>query len=1768
MKKFEEILIVGHAPQPPKQHQPYETPEGALYIGYTTLNKEYLYTEKELEMFEKLKGAYTNLPAGDPYAESPPFKMDIERMGDERDKIVHDGKKYIFGRINDNPNVLKPNFSTFRNFSNIQAAIDTEGAKGAAKRATSVSEIKVLDVISEGEIEGIVSYKYNFSVEKLGQIGYTTAVKEEYQEVALPNGTKVRYLPSIYFNGIPVVDQDGLYNFQQVDVSVSNGKPDGDENGIQQGQFQAVKDISDQPLQVIRKIGERLRGPNRRPGADAFEGKPSYFSKFYKVLNKNCDGVKIFIRLDSIYEQNIAGPRFEPVAAGSGYGDKKPVQIGFGASFRKLFSDQTPESFSQSFDFPIIAKLGSGFIFEFRMPLYKTQQDLEDPLFQGYEIKITRYTPDSISNSVQSRSTIDAIGEIYHQKFTYPNTALISSKFISEYFTQLPERSYDVRLLKVKIPSNYDPVTKTYDGDWDGLFKEEKYWTDNPAWCYYDLLTSARYGLGDHLKEDDIDKWTIYELSKYCDEMVSDGEGGFEPRYVCNVRLSEKSDAFNALKNFSSIFRGFTYYMGGSLLCTFDAKRSVIYSFNNSNVKTGGFSYQGSPSNTRGNVFLVRYNDQDNFFEPAIEYLEDPAGIKRNGIIQKEVNAFGCTKKSYALRYAKWMKETENTEVETVNFMAGIEAMLLRPGDVINISDRNRSSRRLGGRIFELLNSGSEASVTLDSVLPITGNGNYNFTLVTPTFSLETSLVHTGISVTGANNVYVSTGESGGLSSHFISGIRKPHLQTKVFSLSDVFTVTGLDASERTRIIFNSPFEQRSFLISGRNPFFITSDSISDTVPQKLYRIIGIKEESTNEYAVNGLEVNDQKYDAIDSGIAIITERALPNTPTLALRTRLLEDQISKNTIKSIGYQIFPNPVGAINNRSYAVFNKKGDWVSSDFSQNIVNDTPPSTSYLIDSIFPENGFDATAEKFYIPNDNGTYNFRVYARNGRGKFCLIPASGAHVVTEQEKLISLITISSLTPKDDVFFSSAVGIDQSSEDQKLIDIFTGNQPGQKLKIGPNYTQVYGKNGVKELITLEKQPNISWQAGLPIFASDEVYLDRANIFYRITAREPSPTNAPSKFIYFEVTGFSNGVDGSNLSTISTLIPYKLNLSGIVRDSSSTRDPITHLYPEVNNYKFPTPAQLTNATDNSFYLDFSPDIITGKKGPFRNYDVVVEAMDTLGWTSSNYSLYSSEKIGRDLRWDLTQVNTKGFDILEIRNPRPAQTIFTPDFRFVQAKESMIPVDAVSDERRSSYFNAYKAPGTQSSAKMFNLQPDIEDNYSTLKLLGANNNEPTFCVTQQFFEKNGNLTIKIKRDARGFSDPKKMIDYRGVSYALILYSDKWFNSNTIKTGAFNNFTASSVEPGIYLYSKYEEYKPIAKKITSSVINTWVPSDANSEVYNSVVQAKVVDLRDNDQFMDVGALVMDVEIVNSKYVSVGFVDSIDADRDEILEATDKNLALLKRSNFYNFSPTSFFTVTGEPNKRSGFRAYAAIRMRCTTGPLGHTGIQTLGGEYPVGRYPVKKVSHGYLYVPAARVATGRGGSFRWGRLRFADYPASPYPEYYYPHIVQLEIYPHGIKSSVALQIRNENGDIGFHIKFELDEKIPAFNRLLFFGGSARKPVLGDIGKDQDTYVTVAVFIPSLQQPPNYTFHGYTFSPRPATQQTTGNQFRQRYGIVGGGGNTFVFEEPVQSFFALLSNGQNDSEIIETVGTQANGITIKGSSQINPAFFKQNEDLSAL
>ena len=1686
MKELNKLVLIagaGRPPKPPTPHEPYDTPEGALFIGSFPKGKESLYSDEEIEMFGKLEGQYAGLPSTDPYQGSPPIDLEPEEFShDPSARATFQGDYELGGSI------------TTSDFNNFYAAdVDARNSMVrdshlvASKRAISVTEIKTLDLIGEGEIEGLSSGEYTFAPKPIGEIGYASASFRLNENISL-NSKNYKYLQSIYYNQMPLVDQDGRFNFQQLDINFTPGLPN---PGI------GIEDITSEPLQVVRRIGERIRGPNTKTAAPEAERAPYYFSKFYKILNKSCDAIKLFIRLDGAYESiNNPNARYEPVAAGKGSGDTIPIQLGFEVAFRRIFANRIPEFFSKPFRFNIVAKLTNGLIYEYRFPFFKTTQDLENPDFQGFEIKVTRLTPDSTVRSKNNRSTIDSLVEIYSEKFTYPNSAIVSSKFVAEFLTNIPKRTYDVKLLKVKIPDNYDPILKTYVGDWDGTFKDEKHWTDNPAWCYYDLLTNKRYGLGKYLKEEDIDKWSLYDLAKYCDEMVSDDIGGAEPRYVVNAYITERTEAFDALKNFSSIFRGLTYFMAGSIFCTYDSRKLPIYTFSNSNIKDGGFSYQGSSSQSRGNVFLVRYNDKNNFYEPAIEYLEDPLSIKRNGIIEKQISAFGCVKRSYALRYAEWMKFTENSETETVSFTAGLEGMLLKPGDVINIQDRSRSSRRLGGKIFDLTNSGAinVSSLTLDSKIPFSGGVDYTLSLITPTFNLDPS--------------FITTGVTSGLRSSDIPDIRRPHIQNKTFTRNAVHYITGEDGQERTKIFFDSSFDETSYLISGRNVFSITCNNAIDANPPKRFRIINIKEESQTEYGISALEYNDEKYQLIDSGAPLSDESTTPPPAPVEIGLDLGAISLdNKMEIPKISYFITP-PSDPKNIVGYIVYAKNGDWSPSDFTESslsmTVSNKPPNNEYLIDNFLVpvSQKSQVTRARSFIPRENATYYFRAYSQNRRGLVSTTLASGKITTSNIQNTITYFSVNSLVPTDQIFFGQQSGLGNLyvSADQRDIDIPSGNvgviSASKKLSKGPSYADLY----TSEVINLNKEPSLKWQFGIPLpyDTTESISIDDQGISFRVTAREPSPTSLPSKYIYFEITGHSAGAQalGGAKNENEITISFALNTGGIVRDSSSSR--VNGKYPAVNSYKFPTTSQLIGP-NKAFYTQFSGDYFEGNAGPFRNYDVVVEAVSKENDSSVGYSILGAEKIVGD-RWsaktsDLPNIN-RGYDIIEIRNPRPAQTICTPSFRLAQGKASIPNSDDADPRKKNSFFNIYNPQASQDVT--YKVSDELSENYPTLPILGANNSEATFCVTDQYFNQEGVLSLIIKRDSRGFVNPVEMIDYRDAAVAIVYFSQEWFNSKNLKN---LTWTESLDEEGLFASNQYEEKEPVTSKIIAGAMTL---DSSNSSAYQTRILARIIDFQGNSPFIEDGQFNLNMDISNKKYVSFAFLDAIDVGASKIVDADNQAQVIINDSKNYNISPATLVKAKGEPNAKSGFRAYFKLILTYT--------------NKTVNRSPTYAAHFAEMYLPA-------GGFYStppaWNTgVEIKDW---------LPVSFDAEIFSFGANETIiGIKITSTN----FIFYFLLDEPTPIESRIYITNVNCEGG-----GK---TEAEVSIIVPKVSF---VTISDRNFEKGPLRVSTTA-VVSNRLDLHPGETYRFV-HSPDSADFTLYSNDQIQYKVISTLGIISNG-----------------------
>lgn len=316
-----------------------------------------------------------------------------------------------------------------------------------------------------------------------------------------------------------------------------------------------------------------------------------------------------------------------------------------------------------------------------------------------WTVRLRKLTADANSAKIGDTMTLQSYTEVIDAKLRYPNTALLYIEFDSSQFNgSIPQISCEPRGRVIRVPDTYDPETRTYSGTWTGAFKWA--WTDNPAWIFYDLVVSDRFGLGNRLTAANIDKWTLYQVAQYCDQPVPDGKGGSgtEPRYTCNVYVQERNDAYTVLRDFAAIFRGMTYWGGDQIVALADMPRDVDYSYTRANVVNGRFTYSGSTTKTRYTTALVSWSDPGNAYADAMEPVFEQDLVARFGTNQLEMTAIGCTRQSEANRKGRWGILTNNKD-RIVSFDVGLDGKIPQPGYIIAVADELLSGKVMGGRI-------------------------------------------------------------------------------------------------------------------------------------------------------------------------------------------------------------------------------------------------------------------------------------------------------------------------------------------------------------------------------------------------------------------------------------------------------------------------------------------------------------------------------------------------------------------------------------------------------------------------------------------------------------------------------------------------------------------------------------------------------------------------------------------------------------------------------------------------------------------------------------------------------------------------------------------------------------------------------------------------------------------------------------------------------------------------------------------------------------
>ncbi|MEQ4644692.1 DUF1983 domain-containing protein [Providencia vermicola] len=433
----------------------------------------------------------------------------------------------------------------------------------------------------------------------------------------------------------------------------------------------------------------------------------------------------------------------------------------------------------------------------------------------GWQVRVRRLTKNQNNARIADKISIAAITEVIDAKLRYPNTALLFITFNARQFNnRIPKISVRPKGgILVKVPTNYDPINRTYSGVWDGTFKLAA--TNNPAWVFYDLVLNNRYGCGDRIKASQIEKWDLYKIAQYCDELVPDGRGGDgkEPRFLCDVYIQSQEAAYTVLRDIAAIFRGMTYWSDNKINVVADMPEPVFRVFTNANIVGGKPTYSGGSIQNRYTQALVSFTDIDNHSNDDVEAVADLKLQRRYGVRKTELSAIGCTRRSEANRRGRWALLT-NANDRMVTFATGLEGAIPSPGHIIGLADSTLAGRDTGGRISAI----DGRKITLDRT--------------------------TSIKVGDRLIVNLPDGKSEGR------------------------TVTSVNQKVVTVSVEYSQVPQKEAV------WVVDSDDLAI----QLYRVINISDNGDNTYTISGAIHNPDNYEHIDAG-ARIDERPITVIP-------------------------------------------------------------------------------------------------------------------------------------------------------------------------------------------------------------------------------------------------------------------------------------------------------------------------------------------------------------------------------------------------------------------------------------------------------------------------------------------------------------------------------------------------------------------------------------------------------------------------------------------------------------------------------------------------------------------------------------------------------------------------------------------------------------------------------------------------------------------------------------------------------------------------
>ncbi|GFZ67455.1 hypothetical protein PSE10B_39770 [Pseudomonas amygdali pv. eriobotryae] len=483
----------------------------------------------------------------------------------------------------------------------------------------------------------------------------------------------------------------------------------------------------------------------------------------------------------------------------------------------------------------------------------------------GWQIRVRRLTANQNTNKIADTMLVAGLTEVIDAKLRYPNTALLYIEFDAEQFTNIPAVTVKCKARKWQVPSNYDPFSRTYSGVWDGSMKEA--WTNNPAWVTYGVCTQDRFGLGKRIKSWMVDKWELYRIAQYCDQDVPNGIGGVEPRFLCDMNLQGKAEAWSLLRDISGIYRGMTYWAQGKLVAQADMPRSqdFDYVFTRANVIGGKFTYGSASAKTRYTRAIVSYDNPDNNYDTDVIPFADPVLQRRFGDKPTELTAIGCTRASEGQRRGKWVVMSNNQD-RTVSFSTGMEGAIPLPGYIIPVADSLLAGREIGGRIA----GAAGRVVTLD----------------------RDTLAKAGDRLI----VNLPSGQAEGRTVQSVAG--------RAVTVTVAYSET--------------PTDQLQWALD------------ADDLAIPLYRVLSVKRSAEGEYAITALQYEPSKFGYIDTGarleerpISVIPITVVPSPASVSLASTTAIAQGLAVTTMTISW---PAVVGAV---AYDVEWRKdsGNWI-------------------------------------------------------------------------------------------------------------------------------------------------------------------------------------------------------------------------------------------------------------------------------------------------------------------------------------------------------------------------------------------------------------------------------------------------------------------------------------------------------------------------------------------------------------------------------------------------------------------------------------------------------------------------------------------------------------------------------------------------------------------------------------------------------------------------------------------------------------------------